>query len=152
MLGMRGAIVVGFDGREASRRALERGIGDAKASGGALVVVIVAEAPVDPNMAPSFSLGAPPPVAPVSEEFVQPRAVKELADQAVEHAQREGVSAEVVWDAGDPMRAIVDAARDREASAIVVGSHHYNLLQRLMGEDVAAAIRRRVDCDVIAVE
>ncbi len=149
---MSGAIVVGFDGHEVSGRVLERGIAEAKRTGGPLVIVVVEEAPVDPNMAPTFTLGAPQPVLPVSDEFVEPAAIKALTDQAVDRAKAQGVTAEVVWDVGDPMRTIVDAARDRKASAIVLGFHHYNFLQRLAGEDVAAAVKRRVACDVITVE
>jgi nucleotide-binding universal stress UspA family protein len=73
-------------------------------------------------------------------------------DGAVRRAAAAGVSAEVVWDMGDPMRVIVDAARDRTASEVVLGGHHYNALQRVLGEDVSAAVKRRLDCDVVVVD
>jgi nucleotide-binding universal stress UspA family protein len=147
-----GAIVVGFDGHEVAERALERGIGDAKASRARLVIVVVEEAPVDPNMSPQFTIGPPPLVAAVADEFEEPSGLKKIAEEALKRAKAAGVSADLVWDVGDPMRAIVDAARDHNATAIILGSHHYNVLQLLLGEDVAAAVKRRVDCDVITVE
>jgi nucleotide-binding universal stress UspA family protein len=147
-----GAIVVGFDGHDVAGRALDRGISEAKASGARLVIVVVEEAPVDPNMAPPFSIGPPPVVAAVADEFEQPAGLTKIADEALQRATSAGVSAELVWEVGDPMRSIVDAARDHQASLIILGTHHYNILQRFLGEDVAAAVKRRVDCDVVTVD
>jgi nucleotide-binding universal stress UspA family protein len=151
MLRMSGAIIVGFDGHEAAARALERGISEAKAAGGRLVIVVVEETPFDPYAPPTFSMGPPQVVPPLSDR-VEPAGLKQLADKAVSRAGAEGVSADLVWEVGDPMRTIVDAARDHNASSIILGAHHYNLLQRLLGEDVAAAVKRRADCEVITVE
>lgn len=146
------AVVVGFDGHESSGRVLERGITEAKARDSSLVIVIVEEAPFDPNIAGSYIVAPAQPVAAVSEEYEEPDAVKKLADQAVEYATQEGVASKVVWGVGDPIRTIADAARDSNASAIVIGSHRHNLLQRLIGEDLAAAVRRRVGSEVITVD
>lgn len=147
-----GAVIVGFDGHESSGRVLERGITEAKARAGSLIIVVVEEAPFEPNLAGGYTLAPPQPVAAVSREYDEPSWVKELADHAVEHATQEGVASDVVWDVGDPVRTIADAARDRHAAAIVIGSHRHNLVQRLIGEDLAAAVRRRVECEVITVD
>jgi nucleotide-binding universal stress UspA family protein len=147
-----GPIVVGFDGHEAAERALERAIADAKTAGAQLVIVVVEEVPFDPTMPPMFGFSTQPQVIPLEDQQPKSPELKQLGQEAADRARAEGVSAELVWAVGDPMRTIVDAARDRAASSIVLGSHHYNLFQRLLGEDVAAAVKRRVDCDVVTVE
>lgn len=147
-----GPIVVGFDGHEAAERALERAIADAKTAGAELVIVVVEEEPVDPNMPPMFNFSTQPQMIPLEDQQPDTPELKQLGAEALDRARAAGVSAQLVADAGDPMRTIVDAARDHGASAIVLGSHHYNAFQRFLGDDVAAAVKRRVDCRVISVE
>ena len=57
-----------------------------------------------------------------------------------------------VWAPGEPARRIVDVAKDRGASTIVVGHHHHSMLGRLFGTDVAADVRRTADCEVVVVD
>jgi nucleotide-binding universal stress UspA family protein len=45
----------------------------------------------------------------------------------------------------------VETARDRNASLVIVGSHHHGFLSRLMGGDVAAEVKRQLGADVIVV-
>jgi nucleotide-binding universal stress UspA family protein len=143
-------IVVGYDAGEPAKRALDRAIADAKASHGRLVIVSVEAMPLDPYSPPTFGTldDSPANVLPV----VEPDDLRLLTDEAVARADAEGVPAEFVWAVGDPGRTIVDAARDKHATKIIVGTHHHNLLQRLFGEDVAAAVQREATCDVIVVE
>lgn len=144
--------MVGFDGHEAAERALDRAIADAKTTGAELVIVVVEEEPFDPNLPPMFNFSTQPQAIPLEDQEPDTPQLKQLGQEALDRARAAGVSAELVADAGDPMRTIVDAARDHRASSIVLGSHHYNAFQRFLGEDVAAAVKRRVDCPVIAVE
>jgi nucleotide-binding universal stress UspA family protein len=147
-----GPIIVGFDGHEAAERALERAIADAKTTGEALVIVVVEEEPLDPNLPPMFNFSMQPQPIPLDDQQADTPQLKKLGEEALDRARAAGVEAELVADAGDPMRTIVDAARDHGASSIVLGSHHYDAFQRFLGEDVAAAVKRRVDCPVITVE
>jgi nucleotide-binding universal stress UspA family protein len=147
-----GPVVVGYDGSAASGRALDRAIADAKAAAQPLVIVTVEATPFDPNMPSPFIIGPPPLVSATEDKFLEPADLNALSDGAMKRATAAGVSAEVVWDMGDPMRVIVDAARDRDASEVVLGGHHFNLLQRFLGEDVPAAVKRRLDCDVVVVD
>ena len=64
----------------------------------------------------------------------------------------EGVSADFLWAAGDPANVLVDVARDRRASLVVVGSHHHGFLAKLVGTDVAAEVKRHAGADVLVVE
>ena len=59
--------------------------------------------------------------------------------------------ADYVWAPGEPARLIVNVAKDRGASTIVVGHHHHSMLGRLFGTDVAADVRRDADCEVVVV-
>lgn len=152
MAGVAGPIVVGFDGHPLSERALERAIADAKATGAELVVVVVDEEPFDPALPSMIGFTMQPQTIPLENELPESPPVQHLVAEAVERARAAGVSADAVTDLGDPMRAIVEVAQDRGASSVVLGTHHYSRLQRLLGEDVAAAVRRRVDCEVVTVE
>ena len=53
---------------------------------------------------------------------------------ARERVAAEGVSADFLWAAGDPANVLVDVARDRGASLVVVGTHHHSFLAKLVGE------------------
>jgi nucleotide-binding universal stress UspA family protein len=63
-----------------------------------------------------------------------------------------GVKADFLWAAGDPANVLVDVARDRGASLVVVGSHHHGFLAKLVGSDVAAEVKRHAGADVVVVE
>jgi nucleotide-binding universal stress UspA family protein len=152
MVRVAGPIVVGFDGHELAERALDRAIADAKAAGVKLVIVVVEEAAFDPTMPPLFNYSPQPQAIPLDDQEPDRPLLKQLGDEALDRARAAGVAAELVADVGDPMRTIVDAARDHGASSVVLGSHHYNALQRFLGEDVARAVERRVDCEVVTVE
>lgn len=149
---VNGPIIVGFDGHDVAQRALERAIAEAKEEGVQLVIVVVEEAPLDPTMPPMFNYGLQPEAIPLEDHEPDRPLLKRLGEEALDRARAAGVPAELVADVGDPMRTIVDSARDRGASSIVLGSHHYNLLQRFLGEDVAAAVKRRVGCPVVTVD
>ena len=89
---------------------------------------------------------------PTRSPLVEPPELRPVTAEAMGRAKAEGVPADYVWAVGDPARTIVDAARDNSATTIVVGSHHHSLLQRLLGQDVAAAVQHEANCDVIVVE
>jgi len=140
-------IVVGYDGHERSKRALERAIDEAKAAQGRLLIVAVEAMPLDPYAPPTFNIGQPTP-----SPMVEPPPLKTLTDEAMSRADAAGVPADFVWAVGDPARTIIDTARDNNAKSIVVGLHHHSLLERLLGEDVDAAVKEQAKCDVITVE
>jgi len=146
-------IVVGYDGHEHSQRALARAIDEAKTAHGRLLIVAVEAMPLDPYAPPSVNF-VPPAVAapPAPDPLVEPTPLKSLTDEAMARAEAAGVPADFVWAVGDPARTIVDTARDNDARSIVVGLHHHNLLERLLGEDVDAAVKEQAKCDVITVE
>jgi nucleotide-binding universal stress UspA family protein len=84
--------------------------------------------------------------------LVTPPELEYLFDRARERVDPAGLEADYVWSAGDPARELVAVARDRNATMLVVGRHHHTLLGRLLGEDIAGAVRREASCEVVTVD
>jgi len=141
-------ILVGYDGSDGGRRALDRAIAEARGAKGHITVLSVAAMPLDPNVPRNFgtlddisaregaALSPPPDVVAHLEE----------AGRTVNAA---GLSADLTWAAGDPGRAIVETAKRIRASVIVLGEHHHGLLAGLFGADVGEAVQREAGCDVV---
>jgi len=141
-------ILVGYDGSDGGRRALDRAITEARESKGHITVLSVAVMPLDPNVPRNFgtlddisaregaALSAPPDVVAHLEE----------AGTLLSAA---GLSADLTWAAGDPGRSIVDSAKRIRASVIVLGEHHHGFLGSLFGADVDAEVQREAGCAVI---
>lgn len=129
-------ILVGYDGTEASGRALERA-GDLAVAFGSTVVV----ASVAPLMAASGSFD---PTDPPEEHSA-------LLDKAHAALAARGVSAEVQLGVGDPAEAIVELADQRNADLIVVGTREPGFFERLLGHSVSDSVQRHAHCDVLIV-
>jgi nucleotide-binding universal stress UspA family protein len=84
--------------------------------------------------------------------LVEPPELEPVLAEAKERVESAGLTGEYMWAAGDPANEIVEAAKDRGASLIVIGSHHHGMLARILGADVAAQIKRDAGCDVIVAE
>jgi len=141
-------ILVGYDGSDGARRALDRAVQEAHAARSKVTVVAVAEMPLDPTVSRYY--GTP---GDISDREGRPL---EAPPEVVEHleAAREllataGIEADLSWAAGEPGRAILDAARAVQADVIVLGEHHHGFLSSLFGADVAAEVQREAGCDVI---
>jgi nucleotide-binding universal stress UspA family protein len=146
---MSGPILVGYDDSDAAGRALARALEEARSSQRAVVVVAVAEMTLDPEGPQNFGTLDDSPAAMIP--LVEPPELTALFANAREQIEAEGLTADYVWAVGEPASRIVDAARDKNASLVVVGSHHHGFLSRLMGGDVAAEIKRQLGADVIVV-
>lgn len=142
--------MVGYDDKEPAKRALERAIEEAKSSGGRLVVVSIVEMPLDPEGPQNFGTLDDSPARMIP--LVVPPELESVQAHAEERIVSAGLRAEFVWAVGDPARQIVDVARDRKASLVLLGSHHHSLLGRLFGADVAADVERELGARLIVVE
>jgi len=141
-------ILVGYDGSESGRRALDRAVAEAQLAGGRVTVISVLNVPLDPSIPRNFgtlddisdregaSLSPPPEV------------VAHLTE-ARELLAKHGIDADLEWAAGEPGSEIVEAARRLKAHVIVVGEHHHGFLGRLFGADVDAEVQRAAGCTVI---
>lgn len=145
---MSRGIVVGFDDHEPAKRALEHAIEEARSRRARLIVVAVAEAPLDPLGPRNFGTLDD---GPVVRRLEAPPEIEGALANARATVEAAGLRADYLWAAGDPARSLVDVAREREAEAIVLGSHHEGLLTRLFGLGVAEAVRKEADCEVIVV-
>ena len=129
-------IVVGFDGSESARRALERAA--QLADEGANVTVVSAVhllagkggAPFDP---------------------VEREAHERDLEKAGTRLAELGVTARTVEGYGDPAGVIAAQAKEVGADLIVVGTEHKNLLQRLILGSVSSGVTHRAPCDVLVV-
>jgi nucleotide-binding universal stress UspA family protein len=127
-------ILVGYDGSDGARRALDRAIAEARESHGRITVLSVANLPLDLDVPRNFgtlddiSAHEGDPLSP------PPEVVAHLTEAR---------------EAGQPGNAIVDTARRIRAQVIVLGEHHHGFLGNLFGEDVDAAVQREAGCDVI---
>jgi nucleotide-binding universal stress UspA family protein len=144
----QGPVVVGYDGREESERALEYALEEAASREVPVVVIVVAAMPyeyVDP-----YGPGVPGmigPMTPIPQEG--PLEVQPLLDHARRRIEETGSSGEAVWGLGDPVTEILRVADERKAAAIVVGTHHHSALGRFFGTDTAADLVRESHCDVL---
>lgn len=130
-------IVVGYDGSESAKRALERA---ADHAGNADRVVVVAAA--EPHARTGIETGS----------HLDPSEIHQRRSD-LEEAQRflseRGIDAEPVEAQGDPGAVIVEAAKD--ADLIVVGSRGLNPVQRLLLGSVSSKVVHRAECDVLVV-
>jgi nucleotide-binding universal stress UspA family protein len=146
--GEQGPVVVGYDGREESERALEYALEEAASREVSAIVLVVAAMPyeyVDP-----YGPGVPgmaAPMTPIPEEG--PVEVQPLLEHARQRLAETGCPGEAVWGLGDPVSEILRIADERKAGAIVVGTHHHSALGRLLGTDTAADLMRESHCDVL---
>jgi nucleotide-binding universal stress UspA family protein len=141
-------ILVGFDDSDAARRALDRGIAEARERNARLVVLSVFEMPLDPQVDRFF--GTLDDIADwEGKPIAPPPELVGLLGDARDQVEAAGLQADFMWAAGEPGRAIVDAARDAKAEAVVLGEHHHGFLAGLFGADVAAEVRKELDAAVI---
>jgi len=147
---MTKTVVLGYDDKEPAKRALERAIQEAKADGAKLVVVSILVMPLDPEGPQNFGTLDDSPARMIP--LVVPPELEPVIAHAMDRIRAEGVDADYLWAAGDPAKTIIDAARDRAASLVVLGSHHHGLLGRAFGADVAAEVKRAIGADLVVVE
>jgi nucleotide-binding universal stress UspA family protein len=142
-------VLVGYDGHERSDQALDRAIEAARERNAKLVVLAVLELPFNPEGPQTFGSIEPNAVDMIPLE--EPPELEPVLARARARVEAAGLDAEYEWAAGDPTDSIVGTARDRKASLVVLGAHEHSWLGRLIGSDVAAGVRGRVDAEVEAV-
>lgn len=141
-------ILVGYDGSDGGRRALERAIAEARESRGRITVLSVANMPLDPDVPRNFgtlddiSAGEGGPLSPPPDVVAHLREAGELLASA-------GLEATLIWTAGNPGQAIVETAKEIRAQVIILGEHHHGLLGNLFGADVDAEVQREAGSEVI---
>jgi nucleotide-binding universal stress UspA family protein len=130
-------IVVGYDGSDGAKRALDRAIALA-GDDGRLTVVTAAETHARPGITEGARLDP--------SELERRR--KDL-EEAKALLTTRGVDAETLGAQGDPGDVILDNAKD--ADLVVVGSRGLNPFQRLLLGSVSTKVVHRAECDVLVV-
>jgi nucleotide-binding universal stress UspA family protein len=143
-------IVVGYDDKEPARRALDYAVEQARNSQARLVVLAVAEMPLNPQGLQNYGTldDSPPPAIPLEP----PPDLEGALAHARDVVKAAGVEADYVWTAGEPSSEIVGTARDRGADLVVLGAHHHEGLFGFFGADVAAEVERELGANVVVVE
>jgi nucleotide-binding universal stress UspA family protein len=142
-----GPLVVGYDGRDESEVALDLALEEAGVRQVDVLVLVVAPLPVDavnpldPNEIGYSTLPEMTEDGPVTVKPIVEAARRKLAASAVRGT--------VEWTFGSPASEILRVADERDACAIVVGTHHHSALGRLLGADVAASVVRHAHRDVV---
>jgi nucleotide-binding universal stress UspA family protein len=132
------AIVVGYDGSECARRALERA---AELCANGNVLHVVAAEHIMPQVKGSVSV-----VDPIEVEDC-----KQALDEAGSMLRERGVASKLVEVRGDPARAIIDEARTAQADLIVVGTHGRGPIGRSFLGSVSTSVAHHAPCDVLIV-
>jgi nucleotide-binding universal stress UspA family protein len=145
---MRETIIVGYEDKEPARRALDRALDEAKSRRATLVVVSVMDLPLDPTAPRNYGTLDDGPFA---RALDQPPELAGALAEARARVEEHGIQADYLWAAGEPAHVIVDLARDRGASLIVVGAHHDGFFSHLLTPGVDEQVQRDAGCDVLVV-
>jgi nucleotide-binding universal stress UspA family protein len=130
-------IILGYDGSESARRALER---VAELASGASVTVVAAV-----HVMPQFGR-APLQIDP--EEIDERRRELHEAKAALE---AKGIETHAVEAHGDPAEAILEAAEKAGADLVVVGTRGANIASRVLLGSVSTKVVHEAPCDVLVV-
>jgi nucleotide-binding universal stress UspA family protein len=137
-------ILLATDGSPSAEAATREAVELARATGWSLTIVTVWHIPVT-----GFAY-EPLVSVPEVAEAVQQRAQLAL-ETAVATAQASGLEPEARLIEGLPAADICDLARDRGATLIVIGSHGWGTVQRLLFGSVSAAVLHHAPCPVLIV-
>lgn len=130
-------IVVGYDGSDAAKRALERAAALADDQS-RIVVVAVAE----PYPRSGITI-------PANYDAAEIQRRRNELDEARGFLSMRGIHGQTVQARGDPAQVLVEASND--ADLVIVGSGRLNRLQRLVLGSVSLEVVRDAACDVLVV-
>ena len=130
-------IVVGYDGSDAAKRALERVVAVAPDKS---EVVVVAVAEPYPRSGITIPANLDP------EENMRRR---EDLDEARSFLAKRGIQAETLQERGDPGEVLVEASKD--ADLVIVGSRGLDRLEQIVLGSVSSKVVHEAACDVLVV-
>jgi nucleotide-binding universal stress UspA family protein len=132
------SVVVGYDGSEESKRALDRAA--ALGRQGATVTIVAA---VSLGMHGPRSMGA------LNEDEM--RAERELIDAARNDLKTQGIDAHAIEGEGEPADVIIEAAKEANADLIIVGTRGRGAAKRTFLGSVSTKVVHDAPCDVLVV-
>jgi nucleotide-binding universal stress UspA family protein len=141
------SIVVGTDGSETARKAVDEAIDLAKAVGAALCLVSAYE-PVSKARLKEEARQTPDDL----QWMVNPREeVDETLSDAADIVRDAGVEVEVFAREGDPADAILDVAEERGADLIIVGNKGMTGARRFLLGSVPNRVSHHAPCSVLII-
>jgi universal stress protein F len=135
-------ILVGLDASPRATVVLQAAATLARALGGELVIYRAVGIPVE---IPHAAYALPPDSV---SDLLQNQAREQLQAFVAELAP--GIASKVRVDVGTSWRSICAAAHEERADLIIIGSHGYSGLDRVMGT-TAAKVVNHADCSVLVV-
>jgi nucleotide-binding universal stress UspA family protein len=149
-------IVVGYDGTGPAEHALRRAAEYARAFAAKVVVVSVAAPQPYAEAGAPGAFGLMPYYAyPIGGADQVVERDEQLWEQHRERVQGLFADADLQVEfagvTGEPAQELVDAAEQRQAELIVVGTREPGFLERLLGGSVSQDVARRARCDVLIV-
>ncbi|MDP3273642.1 MAG: universal stress protein [Deltaproteobacteria bacterium] len=135
-------IIVGLDRSEISKAVLMRAVLFAKRNDGKLHIVRAVPIPVE---MPLEALSIDPEALPARLLDYAQRDIERMVDDAPKD-----VVASVEARVGVPWQVLVDVAREKHAELLIVGTHQYGILDRLLGT-TAARVANHAPCSVYIV-
>jgi nucleotide-binding universal stress UspA family protein len=152
-----GPVIIGFDGTRAALRALDEAA--PLLSGQQVLVIVVWEGGRAFDFAgnASHTLGYPVASLDLSGAFAADQAAYEaavrLAERGAQLAESAGLTAEALAIADDATVAetLLRLAAERDARAIVLGSHSHSRVSEIVFGTTTREILRHADCPVIVV-
>ena len=141
------SIVVGTDGSDTAKKAVDEAIDLAKAVGAALCVVSAYE-PVSKARLRDEARQTPADL----QWMVNPREeVDETLSEAAELVRAAGVEVETFAREGSPADAILDVAEERDADLIVVGNKGMTGARRFLLGSVPNKVSHHAPCPVLII-
>jgi nucleotide-binding universal stress UspA family protein len=136
------SIVLATDGSPSAEKATRLAIDLARDTGARLCVSAVWQSPL--------AVYPAPPLAAVPEmEKAEKERAYDAGRKAVERAEAAGVRAESFVREGDPVDVIAQTAGDCGASLLVVGSHGWGRVRRLVFGSVSTGLLHHAPCPVL---
>jgi nucleotide-binding universal stress UspA family protein len=141
------SIVVGTDGSDTARKAVDEAVDLAKALGAALCLVMAYE-PVPKSRLREEARQAPEDL----QWMINPREdVDAILSEAAEAIREAGVEVETYPREGDPADAILDVAEERGADLIVVGNKGMTGARRFLLGSVPNKVSHHAPCSVLII-
>jgi nucleotide-binding universal stress UspA family protein len=155
-----GPVVIGYDGTEGARHAIAES--GALLRGRPALVVVVWKSGLGFDLVenPSLTLGLPPAAVDIRTALELDRTMYENAQKSAHegaglareagYADAEGMA--VADDVDTPIAdTLVDVARERDAQAMVIGTHGHGKIGEVMLGSTSRDVIRRAPCPVVVV-
>lgn len=137
-------IVLGTDGSPSAAKATSLAIELARETGARLYVVAAWQTPLT-------IYASSPVIAADDRDAAEIERATEAAKSAVDLARADGVDTKSFVRNGEPAEMIAQTAKNCDASLVVVGSHGWGPIRRLLFGSVSTALLHHAPCPVLVV-